>query len=153
MKVRRYTPTDTSTLIRLFYETVHSINAQHYSRRQREAWAPKVVDTNKWQESLSKNICYVVELEGTIVGFADITPLGHIHRLFTHKDFQGRGIGTLLVKYLEEEARKREIENITTHASITAHSFFLHRGFASIENQYITHNGMVFLNYCMRKKL
>ncbi|WP_369809987.1 GNAT family N-acetyltransferase [Gracilibacillus caseinilyticus] len=67
-----------------------------------------------------------------MVGFADISFLGHLDRLYVHKDFQRKGIATALVDVLESEAKKLDLLTIDTDASITAKPFFLHRGYRVI---------------------
>lgn len=51
MTLREYTSDDCSSLAKLFYETVHSINAQDYTPEQLAAWATGQVDLAQWDAS------------------------------------------------------------------------------------------------------
>ena len=42
--LRSYCPADLDTIERLFYETVHTVNAADYSPEQLDAWAPGQID-------------------------------------------------------------------------------------------------------------
>ena len=48
---------------------------------------------------------------------------------------------------------KFNVSKITTHASITAKSFFLKRGYQVIKEQQVIRNGVVLTNYVMEKVL
>ena len=41
MFMRRYQPEDCAALAKLFYDTVHSVNAKNYTLPQLAAWAPE----------------------------------------------------------------------------------------------------------------
>ncbi|WP_141556523.1 GNAT family N-acetyltransferase, partial [Bacillus pseudomycoides] len=92
------------TVLQLFYETVHTVNARDYNELQLQAWAPKRLDRERWLQSLEKNICYVAEYRGVIVGFGDYNDEHYIDRLFTHKDYQGKGVASYILQKLEKEA-------------------------------------------------
>jgi putative acetyltransferase len=151
--IRKFKLTDLDQIIQLFYETVHTINIKDYSQEQVDVWAPKNQDTTKWEKSLSDHISYVVEIDNKIVGFGDITNEGYLDHLYTHKDFQGRGISSAILKKLEEETKKLGLSEITTEASITAQPFFEKHGYKTITEQTKIVRGISFLNYKMKKNL
>ncbi len=156
MKIRRFQGADINQIISLFYETVHSVNARDYLLEQLNAWAPKDeidLKLTNWKDSLSNNITYVAEINDKIVGFSDMTHNGHLDRLYTHKDFQGQGIATALVKVLECEARKLGLSEIDTEASITANPFFERNGYRMIGSQTVERRGITLINFKMIKKL
>lgn len=153
MEIRQFKDTDAHELRQLFYDTVHSVNAQDYTPEQLAVWAAREYDKTAWQESFIHKLCFVVEVHGKIVGFGDITQDGYLDRLFVHKDFQGQGIATRIVDTLENEARANGILLLRTEASIMAKPFFEKRGFVVVKEQQKLHRGCVFINYVMEKKL
>lgn len=156
MIIRKFKELDTSAIVSLFYETVHTINKQHYSQEQLEAWAPKDEEKSKhiaWKESLSQNMTYVAEIDGQIVGFSDMMQDGCLDRLYVHKDFQNQGIATALVNTLESEARKLGLNEMKTEASITAKPFFERQGYEIIHSQIVERRGVALVNYKMNKQL
>lgn len=94
---------------------------------------------------LEHNTFVAIE-DNTVVGFGDIDNTGYLDRLFVHKDYQRQGIASELCNRLENGFVK-----ITTHASITAKPFFLHRGYRLVKEQQVMRNGISLTNYVMEK--
>lgn len=156
MKIIRFKETDTEEIISLFYATVHSVNLKDYSQAELDAWAPrgeKESKTKSWKESLDQNITFVAKVNDKVVGFSDLTHNGHLDRLYVHKDYQGQGIATALVDMLESEAKKLNLLEIDTEASITAKPFFEHRGYKIVCSQTIERKGVKLINFKMIKNI
>lgn len=156
MIIMKFKEKDTEEIVSLFYETVHSVNLKDYSQKQLDVWATKedkASTINSWQVSLAHNITFVAKINDKIVGFSDLTDEGYLDRLFVHKDFQGQGIASALVDMLESEAKKRNLLVIDTDSSITAKSFFAHKGYNIICSQTVERKGVKLINFKMRKKL
>jgi len=156
VELRKFKESDTSQIVTLFYETVHTVNAKDYSLEQIEAWAPKGEKEAKianWRESLSRNITYVAESDGKIIGFCDMTVTGYLDRLYIHKDFQGQGVASVLVQILEREAKSLKLDEISTNASITARPFFERHGYQMIQSQSVERKGVLLNNFKMVKKI
>lgn len=149
IKIRSAQPEDGKQIGQLIYDTVHTINRRDYSEQQVGAWAPDPLTYSTWNESFA----YVAELNGVIAGFGNLTPTGYLHRFYIHKDFQGKGIGTLLLKVLENKAQKLGLKEISTEASVTAKSFFQAQGWIVEKQQTKVLREVLFINYKMRKKI
>ena len=80
MILRAYTPADCGEILRLFYETVHCVNAADYTQEQLDAWTDGA-DREKWNSSLSEHDTLVAEEGGAIVGFADLADGNYLDRL------------------------------------------------------------------------
>ncbi len=152
MKIIRYNHSHLEQIIRLFCETVHTVNRQHYTQQQLDVWAPETIDRKAWHQRLAQNISYVAEQTGVVVGFAELTDSGSVHMLYVHKDRQRMKVGRSLLQKLETEASRLNITHLTTEASITARPFFLRHGFHVVKKQQKQHNGLVFINYIMEKQ-
>lgn len=151
--VRLYKPADRKEIVELFYGTVHTVNLNDYSPAQLDAWAPKEIDMDAWDKSLSNNHTVVVEINGLIAGFGDMDDTGYFDRLFVHKDFQGQGIATTIADELEKYAQQNGIMVVTTEASITAKPFFEKRGYRVIKRQSVKRKGQTLINFVMEKHL
>lgn len=147
MQLRPYRTQDCPALARLFYDTVHTVNARDYTPPQLDAWADGHVDLAAWDRSLSERHSLVAVLDGVIVGFGDMASDGYLDRLYVHKDYQGRGIATALCDALEQAAPGP----YTTHASITARPFFEHRGYRVVREQQVERKGILLTNFVMQK--
>jgi hypothetical protein len=67
--VRLYKPDDCKEIVELFYDTVHTVNFKDYSSAQLDLWAPKEIDMDMWDKSLSNSHTVVVESNSVIIGF------------------------------------------------------------------------------------
>lgn len=150
MLIRKYIPSDCEPIAELFYHTVHTINARDYTRQQLAAWATGNVDLEEWNQSFLAHNTIVAVKDSIIVGFGDIDASGYLDRLYVHKDYQGQGIGGAICDKLEGGV---EVNRIITHASITAKSFFVHRGYEIIKEQQVIRKGICLTNYVMRKSM
>ena len=72
MTIRRYMPSDCEWITKLFYDTVHTVNARDYTQEQLDAWATGKVDISEWHRSLSEHDTLVAVTDHLIVGFADM---------------------------------------------------------------------------------
>lgn len=146
LTIRSYRPGDCPELLRLFYGTVHTVNARDYSPEQLNAWADGRPDMARWERSLLEHTTLIAELDGMITGFGDIANDGYLDRLYVHRDYQGMGIATALCGRLETGHGY-----ITTYASITARPFFEGRGYRVVrENRAVRHD-IELINYLMEK--
>lgn len=151
--IRRYCPQDLEQILRLFYQTVHTVNGAHYSAAQLDAWAPKNPDMGAWGDSLRQHESFVADLGGQIVGFGDLAAPDYFDRLYVHHAFQRRGIASAVSDAVEQCARQLGAASIHTQASITARPFFKQRGYRVIQAQEKWLRGEKFLNYIMQKDL
>lgn len=149
MVLRAYQPSDCETLARLFYDTVHSVNAADYSEEQLNAWADGQTDLEAWNRSLSEHFSVVAVRNGRIVGFGDIDRSGYLDRLFVHRDYLRQGIASDICNALEHAF---SVRCITTHASITARPFFEKRGYRMLREQRVERSGVWLTNFLMQRQ-
>lgn len=146
--LRPYRPEDCPEMARLFYDTVHAVNAADYSPEQLSAWATREVDLAVWNDSFLAHRTIVAEREGVILGFGDMDANGYLDRLYVHKDYQRQGIATAICDALESGCDAPEF---TTHASITAKPFFENRGYTEARRQQVQRRGVWLTNFVMGK--
>ncbi len=108
IKIRFTTPEDALQIGQLIYDTIRTINRNDYDELQVKAWAPDPLIFSTYDDSFA----YVADLNGLIVGFANLTNAGYLNRFYIHKDFQSQGIGTLLLNTLESKAKILNLKNI-----------------------------------------
>ena len=153
IRIRPYDAKDASEIVRLFYETVRSINLADYSQEQVEAWAPEIPDPDAWNARLSGQRTLVAEESGEVVGFAEIEGDGHLDTFYCRKDSVGRGVGSWLYRAVAQEALARGCGRIFTEASITARPFFERHGFRTIRERTVVRRGVELTNFAMGKRL
>ena len=96
MMIRKYQPSDCPRLAELFYQTVHEVNKQDYTKEQLNAWASGKVDLDAWNRSFLEHYTLIAVEEGEILGFGDIDKTGYLDHLYVHKDHQREGIASAI---------------------------------------------------------
>lgn len=148
MFLREYQPEDCAELAELFYNTVHTVNAKDYTEEQLNVWASGTVDLEAWNLRYLNTHTVIAVEEDTIAGFGNIDSAGYVDMLYVHKDYQKRGVASMICDHLENTA---VAQKFTTHASITAKPFFEKRGYHAVREQQVERGGIFLTNYVMEK--
>ena len=151
--IRTYELSDIDDLIALFRDSVRRVARRDYTQEQVIAWTPDDIDRDARTLRHSSKPTWVAEIAGTMVGFSDLEPDGHLDCMYVHADYQRRGVATRLLAQVEAAAKERGIGRLYSEVSITARPFFERRGFSVIAAQVVTARGQKFLNYRMEKFL
>ena len=151
--IRPYQPTDAASLTRLFRDSVRRIAAPDYTASQLRAWAPDLIDEQKFGHRCGSKATWVAEVEGRIAGFSDLEPDGHIDMLYVHPDFQRRGVARALLRHVEDRLEPLDLRRLYAEASITALPAFEAVGFRVVVPQTTTVRGETMTNYRIEKRL
>ncbi|AQM20597.1 GNAT family N-acetyltransferase [Vibrio anguillarum] len=151
IKIRKYEESDASGLWELFYHTVRNVNRRDYSQEQVEAWAPDNFDCEIWKNKLNAISPFIAEIEGVIVGYADLQESGLIDHFFCHHDYQGKGVARCLMEHVFKVGTSRGITKYYSEVSITARPFYEKFGFKVVKEQSIEVRGQKLQNFVMEK--
>ena len=151
--IRDYKAGDALEIVRLFFETVRSVNRADYSDEQLNAWAPGLPELEEWHARMAGRRTLVAEEGGEVVGFAELENDGRLDMLYGRRDTVGWGVGGLLYEAVEREARAQGLGWLFTEASITARPFFERRGFRVVREQMVSRRGVSMTNFVMEKNL
>lgn len=152
MNIRFATKKDIPAIKELFRSTILSVNLKDYISKQVGCWAARGEDPNVWEERINEQYFILAEENNTILGFAALKLSGYLNFMFVHKDYQGKGVASFLLKRIEEYARLKDISEITADVSITAQPFFSKKGYIILEQQTVC-IGISMTNYKMSKVL
>ena len=152
--IRIAQPADVLELKDLFQDTVLNINRRDYSKAEVEDWASCGNDLSRIKDMIKTHYFIVAtNQQSQIVGFSSITHQGYLHSMFGHKDFQGKGIATILLNEIERYATATGIMRITSEVSLTARPFFEKRGYIVEVEQKRKANQLYLTNFWMAKRL
>jgi putative acetyltransferase len=151
--IRRYAPGEEAPLFDVYFTAIHLVASHDYSAEQIEAWAPRSLDMAIWQKKIREIRPFVAVLNGELVGYADVQPTGYIDHFFVSGNHPRRGIGSLLMTRIVEEARSLSIPVLTSDVSRTAQPFFARFGFAIVEQRHPEVRGIVIPNALMSRHM
>lgn len=89
--IRNYKESDVRALWDIRFRTIREVNIKDYSKEQVEAWAPASFDIKDWSEKLSRLSPFIAEIDGTIVGYADLQVDGLIDHFFVIINIRDKG--------------------------------------------------------------
>lgn len=141
---------DVPSLVSVFQRSVHELAVSHYSAAQRAAWAPQDADLAHWQERFDALTTLLAAQGAEIAGFIAYTPQGYIDMLFTAPRFARRGIASLLFTQARSALQARGVDQLTTHASLSAQAFFLGQGFEYVHHEVVERHGERLARALMR---
>ncbi len=153
MKIRRFQIGDEVALSHVFLSAVHKVASRDYTREQIHAWAPTDMDLGIWAKHIQVLQPFVAEIGNEITGYADIQPSGYIDHFYVSGNYVRKGIGTLLMNRIHEEAKRLGVRELTSDVSKTAESFFVLHGFHVEERRFPVCRGVSMQNALMRKKM
>ncbi|MBU3809519.1 MAG: GNAT family N-acetyltransferase [Candidatus Phocaeicola faecipullorum] len=153
-KIRPLEEKDIHDMQNLFHTTVLNINIKDYTKEEVEDWASCGDDMEHWKEILFNNqFIGAFNEQGCLIGYSSMNKNGYLHSMFVHKDWQGKGIATLLLSEVEKIARQYKVKEITSEVSKTARPFFEHKGYVVECEQKQQANRLKLTNYKMKKVL
>lgn len=151
MNIRDSRLSDREVAVDIFHSAVHSLAASHYTKEQRDAWAPHPPDPEYWQRRLAEWRVRVAEEDGRVIGFIAFNDDGHIDLLFTAPAYARRGVATALYRDAEAMLARRGVSVVFTEASAVARPFFERMGFHVVDEETVTRSGVALHRYRMRK--
>ncbi|BFO64606.1 GNAT family N-acetyltransferase [Chryseobacterium sp. KCF3-3] len=144
---------DLPTMLELFTATIDEVCKRDYDLQQLEAWKSGAENEERWIKVIRDQYVVIAEIKNKIAGFCTLDQGNYIDLLFVHKDFQHRGIATLLYQQIEKEALLNKKKELTADVSKTARSFFEKSGFKVVQEQTVNVKGVSMTNYKMVKNL
>ena len=152
--VRSYSKADAPFLAAIFFYTIHHINTKDYSTEQVNAWAPSTsLETEGWIKKWKNLPPIVATIDDKVVGFAEFEDNGHIDCFYCHHEYQRCGVGSALMREIENKAKKINVNKIFAEVSITAKPFFEVKGFIVNKEQSVIIRGVSLTNFVMEKIL
>jgi putative acetyltransferase len=151
VQIRRYKPGEERALFEVYYSAIHLTASRDYTTEQIQAWAPKDLDMILWEKRIRGINPFVAELNGEVVGYADLQANGYIDHFFVSGTHSRRGIGLLLMERLLGEAQALGLSELTSDVSRTAQPFYEKFGFVVVEQRRPERRGIIIPNALMSR--
>lgn len=151
--IRDFKTGDEPSLFQVYYSAIHEIAIRDYTQEQIDAWAPADLDPTLWRQKMQEIRPFVAEIDGKIVGYADVQSTGYIDHFFVSGSTPRQGVGSALMFRIHQRAAVLGLSELTSHVSRTAQPFFLRNGFEILEQRRPERRGVVIPNALMRKYL
>ena len=151
--IRKGVDDDLPEMLQLFTATIDEVCKKDYNLQQLEAWKSGAENEERWRQVIRNQYVVVAVTEDKITGFCTLDKGNYIDLLFVHKNFQHKGIATLLYHQIEKEALLNNEKELTADVSKTARLFFEKSGFQVVQEQTVHVKGVALINYKMVKHL
>jgi putative acetyltransferase len=151
IRVRNFEAKDVEVTWDLKFNTIRNVNIRDYTAAQTKAWAPDNFDLMRWQKRVTDMNPFVAEIDGHVVGFADLQEDGYIDHFFCHSEYQGQGVGRSLMEHILEAGRLNGVSRLYSQVSLTAREFYEYFGFVVVEKQQVEINGVELTNFIMER--
>ena len=133
MLVRRFEKKDAKEVSKLIIKTLRTTNIKDYSKAYIEKGVRILNAKNIIEKSRTRHFYVVCLDEKTIgcgsIGYDEEKEESCFYTIFVLPEYQGNGIGRLIVESLERDEYARKSKKIIVPSSITAKSFYLKLGY------------------------
>ena len=129
--VRRAGEEDSEGIWRVHTRAIREIANSHYTPEETEAWAsPRKPE--HYVESIRNKEFYVAEEDGAVIGFGTLNhKQNEIEAVYVSPEVVRRGVGSAILRRLEERARELGIRSLKMDASLNAVPFYKTAGYES----------------------
>lgn len=127
--VRRAREEDCEGIWRVHTRAVREISSSHYTPEETESWAgPR--EPENYVESIRSKQFYVAEEGGAVIGFGTLDyRQNEIEAVYVSPDAVRRGVGSAILRRLEERARALGLKSLKLDASLNAVPFYESAGY------------------------
>ena len=134
--VKRGTARDWDAAIGVAWVTFQQIASHTCSEDGARAFRDGITSTQLYIDFLQdKYLLFCAYQHGKVIGMLTLKDKNHISLLFVRKKFQGKGVGTQLLKACRAYCREQGILELTVNAVSTALPFYLTNGFTMLESE------------------
>lgn len=151
---RDYRETDFSSLELIYHDAVMGQGRRGYSDEQVQLWAAfPYLFRDDFSRLVRSGYTRVMTMHNIPVAFATLNPDHYLALIYVLAQHSGRGLAGRLCEEMEQEARRRGVDCLTTDASVLSRPMFEQRGFRLLDQQQVHKAGETFTRYIMEKKL
>ena len=155
--IRLATEVDVPTMYSIHTSSIRECCSTHYTSEEIADWIERQ-SPHKYMPFVQQQSVYVAEELGEVVGFAQLGPgedgrSGEVKALYVSPSAMRRGVGSLLLSFLEQQALSRGWTVLVVNSTMNAVDFYTSQGFAAVGNAQHTVGNQSLSCVHLRKKL
>lgn len=136
--IRLATEVDVTIMYSIHTSSIRECCSTHYTREEIADWIERQ-SPHKYMQFVQQQSVYVAEELRVVVGFAQLGPgederSGEVKALYVSPSATRRGIGSLLLCFLEQQALSREWTCLVVKSTMNAVDFYTSQGFTAVGN-------------------
>ncbi len=151
--IRPATTHDAQWLLKLYQQTIRTVNRKDYNEMQVNCWAPLDMKIEVFERYVVSKQPFVATDGERILGYSDLQPDGLIDHFYCHHQFQGQGVGRALMSVIHQKANEMALAKLYSYVSITAKPFYLYFGFNIVRENEASVSGVGLKNFLMEKEI
>ena len=137
MKIRLAKDEDYAKIASLRRQTIRNVNSNDYPEETILDWTTKA-NTQTFRDSANKVKRWVAIENGEIIGFCEHNFKCELSRIYVHKDYLRKGVGSRLIGIAEDSLIKQGCKEIKIESTITAKNFYEKNGYKSTKKTLCT---------------
>jgi len=153
IQLREATPADLQSILKVFTDCIDITAAADYNEEERRVWKSSAQTPEKWLNRIDQQAFWLACEEDLVAGFATLEDNNYIDCMYVSPAFQGRGIAQLLLDTIENLARSKRTQLISSDVSHTARGFFEKNSYQVIHPNQIEKDGVILVNFKLEKHL
>ncbi|HOP80195.1 MAG TPA: GNAT family N-acetyltransferase [Armatimonadota bacterium] len=153
IKIRRAELKDAPAILNIFVSSIRELAKGYYSDDQIAVWAGRLT-LEKIHQAITVDETCIAEINGTPAGYGQLDiSTGIIEAVFVLPEFKRQGVGSAILKHIEEVARANGINTLRLRSSLNAFEFYKHLGYEETERIVHCADGIEFDCINMKKDI
>ena len=152
MRLRQINIKDKKNIKSIYFDSINSIDGEFYSPEQKSAWSCQAWENPEFNNAILKGKGWIAERNNDAKGFAIRYPKNKLSLLYCRNKDKRKGLGTMLLNRIEEDAKKDDLNFIKTEASLISYKLLLKNEWEIIREEKISIKNVIFIRYKMIKK-
>ncbi len=151
LRLREARLSDAAEIARVMRASIRRLARGAYTSRQIAAWSSLPALYHAWAMTAGGEEYIVAEEDGTIVGYA-ARRRGELTAVFVAPSQARSGIGTRLLRRVEDEARRKGVRSLVVRAALGAVPFYETMGYRGSRRTRVPLPGRAFLTAVTMRK-
>ena len=151
MNLRQINEKDQLELNKIYFDSILSISEEIYSKEQKLAWSSQAWDNPNFERTITEGKGWLIHEKENIIAFITRFPGYRIALFYCKNNYQRNGLGTKLLKQVEDDVKKEGLGFLITEASLISYKLFQKNNWEIIRKEKIIIKNKTFERYKMKK--